>query len=430
MKVKIVGINYFPEVTGIAPYTTGMAEGLAARGHDVSVVTGLPHYPEWRVRDTYRSKRSYREVVNGVTIDRVRHYVPENPSPRGRIRMEASFARAALTTRIDRSSVVIAVSPTLMSTAVIVAAARARGIPVGVVVQDLYGKGVVETGAMGVKSAGLAAQFEARVLRAATGVAVIHDRFVAQLEAIGVHNAAMTVIRNWTHLGISDDSGSLDSIDVRRRYGWGADELVVLHAGNMGVKQGLDNVVAAAGLAASGMPPRAIRFVLLGDGNQRRRLEEYGKGVPSLEFIKPLPEEDFRGVLRAADVLLVNERPGVGDMAVPSKLTTYFMTGKPVLAATEQNSAAAGEVLAAGAGVIVAPDDPRALLNAALSIGRDKVAAENFGIAGKRFSREVLDLGSAICRYEKWCEELAATSPGTVHRTFGGARVDSRNGVA
>ena len=136
MKIKIVGINYFPELTGIAPYTTGMAEGLAAYGHDVNVVTGLPHYPEWRIYDAYRSRRSYREIVNGVTIDRLRHYVPRNPSPRNRIRMEASFARAALVTKFDRPSVVIAVSPALLATAGVVAAARLRRIPVGVVVQD------------------------------------------------------------------------------------------------------------------------------------------------------------------------------------------------------------------------------------------------------------------------------------------------------
>ena len=157
VKITIVGINYFPEVTGIAPYTTGMAEGLAAYGHEVNVVTGLPHYPEWRVYDGYRSQRSYREIINGVTVDRLRHYVPEKPSPRDRIRMEASFARAALAAGFERPSVVIAVSPALLSTAGVVAAARLKKVPVGVVVQDLYGKGVVETGAMGGKTADLAA---------------------------------------------------------------------------------------------------------------------------------------------------------------------------------------------------------------------------------------------------------------------------------
>jgi colanic acid biosynthesis glycosyl transferase WcaI len=410
VKIKIIGINYFPELTGIGPYTTGIAEGLAEYGHDVSVVTGLPHYPEWRIHDAYRSGRSYREIVNGVTIDRLRHYVPSNPSPRNRIRMEASFARAALATKIDRSSVVIAVSPALLATAGVVAAARLRRVPVGVVVQDLYSRGVVETGAMDGKSADMAAQFEARVLRAASGVSVIHDRFVTVLNNIGVDSPALTVIRNWTQLRVSDGPTPLDFIDVRRRYGWGADELVIVHAGNMGVKQGLDNVVATARLAAAELPRGTIRFVLVGDGNQRCRLQEDGEGIPSLEFIKPLPDKEFRDVLHAADVLLLNEKPGVGDMAVPCKLTTYFTTGKPVVAATDQSSAGAGEIRAARAGVIVAPDDPRALLEAALSIGRNKTAARQFGEAGKRYSREVLGRDSAICRYEKWCHELAASS--------------------
>ncbi|OBG26727.1 glycosyltransferase [Mycobacterium sp. 852002-51057_SCH5723018] len=429
MKIKIYGINYFPEVTGIAPYTTGMAEGLTAYGHDVSVVTGMPHYPEWRIHDAYRSRRSYREIINGVRVHRVRHYVPRNPRPRNRILMEASFARAALTTTMDRSSVVIAVSPALLATAGVVAAARLRGIPVGVVVQDLYGKGVVETGAMGGKSADMAARFEAQVLRAASGVAVIHDRFVGVLNAVGIDDAGLAVIRNWTHLGLPTEPTSGDSTDVRRRYGWGGDELIVVHAGNMGVKQGLDNVVAAARLAATELPPCTIRFVLVGDGNQRRKLQEDGRRLPTLEFIEPLPDREFREVLSTADVLLLNEKPSVGDMAVPSKLTTYFMTGKPVVGATDQSSAAAGEIRAAGAGVIVPPADPRPLLDAALSIGRDKTAARQFGEAGKRFSREVLDRDSAICRYEKWCHELAASAFRTVREPQAGASTGGRDGV-
>jgi glycosyltransferase involved in cell wall biosynthesis len=324
--------------------------------------------------------------------------------------MEASFARAALAAGFDRPSVVIAVSPALLSTAGVVAAARLKKVPVGVVVQDLYGKGVVETGAMGGKAADLAAQFEARVLRSASGVSVIHDRFQSVLNSVGVDNDAMTVIRNWTHLDGSDNPSAVDSADVRRQYGWGADELIVVHAGNMGAKQGLENVIATARLAAAELPAKTVRFVLLGDGNQRPRLYEEGAGVGSLEFVKPLPDKEFRAMLHAADVLLLNEKPGVGDMAVPSKLTTYFMTGKPVVAATEQSSAAAAEVRAAGAGVVVAPGDPRALLDVVLRIGRDSSGAARFGEAGKRFSRSILDSGSAIGRYDEWARGLAAAS--------------------
>ena len=408
MKITVVGINYFPEVTGIAPYTTGMAEGLAAHGHDVEVITGLPHYPEWRIYDGYRSQQSYCETANGVTIRRLRHYVPEKPTPGGRIRMEASFARAVLTSGLGRPAVVIAVSPALLSTAGVVAGARLRGVPVGVIVQDLYGKGVVETGAMDGRSANLAAQFEGRVLRAASGVSVIHDRFIPVLNDVGVDSGAVTVIRNWTHVAESDGPALADSMQVRRQFGWRSDEVIVVHAGNMGAKQGLENVIAAARLATTELGQGRIRFVLLGDGNQRAALQEQGSGVGSLEFVKPLPDREFRALLHAADVLLLNEKPGVGDMAVPSKLTTYFNTGKPVVAATDQSSGAATEVRAAGAGVIVAPADPRALIDAVLTVARDKAGAARFGEAGKRYSQNTLDRSTAIGRFDAWCHDLAA----------------------
>lgn len=410
MKITIVGINYAPEVTGIAPYTTGMAEGLAAHGHDVHVLTGLPHYPEWRVYDDYRRGRTFHEVSGGVTIDRLRHYVPEKPSPGGRIRMEASFARAVLAAGIGKPSLVLAISPALLSTAAAVTAARLRGLPVGVVVQDLYGKGVVETGAMTGRSADLAARFEGRVLASASGVSVIHDRFLPVLTGIGVDPAALTVIRNWTHVGTSGPVTATGPADVRQRYGWASDDVIVVHAGNMGVKQGLENVIDAARLAGAEYGSSRLRFVLLGDGNQRALLQERGAGVDALEFIKPLPDNDFRALLQTADVLLLNEKPGVGDMAVPSKLTTYFTTGKPVVAATDESSGAAAEVRSAGAGVIVAPADPRALVEAVLTVTSDHAAATRFGAAGRRYAANTLDRSAAIGRFDEWCRELAETS--------------------
>jgi hypothetical protein len=67
----------------------------------------------------------------------------------------------------------------------------------------------------------------------------------------------------------------------------------------------------------------------------------------SLEFRDQVSAEDFGRVLSSADVLLVNERPELSDMAVPSKLTSYFMSGRPVLAATDAASATSSQLAAA-----------------------------------------------------------------------------------
>src|SRR5438309_2129076 len=80
MRILVIGINYAPETTGIAPYTTGLCEHLASQGHQIEVITAFPYYPEWRVRDGYRGPIHQRQHINDVTVRRVWHFVPSRAS--------------------------------------------------------------------------------------------------------------------------------------------------------------------------------------------------------------------------------------------------------------------------------------------------------------------------------------------------------------
>jgi colanic acid biosynthesis glycosyl transferase WcaI len=115
MRILVLGINYCPELTGIAPFTTGRCEYLAARGHEVSICTALPYYPEWRVSEDYRGRLFMREKRNGVTILRSRIYVPARANPVRRILHESSFVLASLLRALTqpRPDVMIVVSPPL-----------------------------------------------------------------------------------------------------------------------------------------------------------------------------------------------------------------------------------------------------------------------------------------------------------------------------
>src|SRR5271165_6474346 len=90
VRVAILGINYAPEPTGIAPYTTGLAAGLTKRGHDVQVLTGYPHYPHWK-RDEATSGFRSDEEIDGVRVRRLSHHVPRDLSWGGRAAMELTF---------------------------------------------------------------------------------------------------------------------------------------------------------------------------------------------------------------------------------------------------------------------------------------------------------------------------------------------------
>ncbi|PWW21893.1 glycosyltransferase involved in cell wall biosynthesis [Geodermatophilus normandii] len=404
LQVLVLGLNYAPESTGIAPYTTGTARFLADAGHDVHVVTGLPHYPQWEVAEGHPRRRSSGRD-GAVRLTRVPHPVPRRPSGRSRIAMEAVFAARAAVTRVRRPDVVLAVSPALLGVA---AALRWRApgrTAVGVVVQDLYSRAVVEAGLLSGREARATAALERRLLRGADGVAAIHETFRSSLVRLGVDAGRITTIRNWTHVGRATG----DPAALRRAHGWRADEVVALHAGNMGAKQGLENVVEAARLAHARRLP--VRFVLLGDGHQRPALAALAGDLPTLQFLAPLPDGEFETALQAADVLVLNERPGIAEMCVPSKLTSYFAAGRPVVAASSPHSAGSAEVAASGAGVQVAPGDPAVLLQAVLDISGDRAVASASGLRGQAFARDVLHERAARAAYVDWVERLAGRPP-------------------
>ena len=189
--------------------------------------------------------------------------------------------------------------------------------------------------------------------------------------------------------------------------GWPPDETIVLHAGAMGLKQGLENVVDAAALADE--QNRPIRFVLLGDGSQRRSLEDRAKGVAKLTFMTLVDDSTFKRALGAADVLLVNERPGLSEMAVPSKLTAYMTSGRPVLAATEPGSATAEQLRRSAGGVRIDPGHPGELLSEALRLAGDRDLATEMGRNGQQFCREQLSEVDALQGFESWLADLMAS---------------------
>jgi glycosyltransferase involved in cell wall biosynthesis len=401
--VLIIGQNYAPETSGNAPYTTSLASGLATLGWSVRVLTAQPYYPNWAVAPGFDHWATSSEE-HGVRVDRKRHFVPRRPNGLTRLLSELSFGARSVLAPWGKRDVVVFVSPSLFAVGVALVRAKLTHQPVVVWVQDLYSLGVSETGQGGARIANMMTAMESAVLRRADTIVTIHDRFRRNvIDVLGCRPDRVRVVRNWTHL---PERAASDRARVRGRMGWNDDELIVLHAGNMGVKQGLENVVSAARLA--GEQDKSVRFVLLGGGNQRDRLVALGRGVDRLEFVDPLPDEAFQEVLGAADVLLVNEKPGVSGMSVPSKLTSYMGTGLPVLAATDSGSVTEEEVRLSGAGVTVPAGDAAALVAAADELRSDPRKRVELGQSGLQFRQRHFDEPSAIGRYAHLLEEVVA----------------------
>lgn len=405
-RLAIISLHFPPEPSGNAPYVGELAGALARAGRSVRAVVGHPHYPGWAFLPGYGQWHRVEHPAENLEVHRVRHYLPHPPRGVKRLLSELSFGLRAVFEPWGNPDVVLLVSPALFASAI--ACLRVRFTPsrpaLVVWVQDLYTLGLAETHTGGGLSAKVSRWVEGSVMRAADRVVTIHPRFKSFVtEALGASSSNVEVVRNWTHLAERPET---DRAAARTRHGWGASEVVVLHAGNMGTKQGLQNVVEAARMADTTGAP--VRFVLMGDGSKRAELESSANGVQHIQFIKPLPEEEFQNALRAADILLVNELPGVSGMSVPSKLTSYFDAGRPVLAATDPGGITASEIQLSGGGIAVPAGDPSALVEGAVSLGSDPDLMRSLGEKGRQFRVEHLSQGAAISAFERIFAEAIA----------------------
>lgn len=394
-RVMITGVNYWPELSGISPYTAGLAEHLAEQGAEVVVLTAMPSYPAWRVFEDYRGSWRRRGLERGVEVQRFRIYVPGRQSAVRRAGYEFSFLAHGITHRRleRRPDVVLGVVPSLSGGVLARVEARRYGCPYGLIVQDLVGPAAAESGISGGSSVAAATtRLESWVARGATQVGVISARFRTYLERVGVDPDRIVHLRNWVHVGPTTESRQ----ETRSLMGWPEDTKIVLHTGNMGLKQGLEHVVAAARVASTELPD--TRFVMLGDGSQRQSLEALAGQATNVEFRNLVDEASYPNVLAAADVLLVNERATIVDMSLPGKLTSYFAAARPVVAAVPANGATAREVTQADAGIVVPAEDPNALVGALRLLDRQPELGPRLGAAGAAYAEAELSPAACLAR--------------------------------
>lgn len=402
-RLLLVSTNYAPEQAGIGPYATQIAEHWAAeRAAEVHVLTGLPHYPAWRVHPAYRRVWRVNEDRAGVRVHRRRHTVPPRQTAVRRALYEASILAHGLLAPPRTGGppqAVLAQLPSLAGGVLGARLARRYGVPFVPVVQDLMGAAAAQSGIRGGgRAAAVAAAVERRVLRGATLVGVIHESFRDRVAAMGVQRARIRLVPNWSH--VPAPSRPRDA--MRAALGWDDGRTVVLHSGNMGLKQGLDVLIETARL------DHGLRIVLMGDGSQRERLRGLASGLPNVDFLPPAPAPDFPDTLAAADVLAVTQRASVLDMSVPSKLTSYFASGRPVVGSVADGGGTAEELRSSGAGRLVPPEDPGALAETVRALAADPDAADALGAHGPRYAESHLSRTAGLARITALLEEALA----------------------
>lgn len=409
-RLLLVSTNYAPEQAGIGPYATQVAEHWAAdRGAEVHVLAGIPHYPAWRPDPSYRGRWRATDERSGVLVHRRRHTVPRRQTAVRRALYEASILTHGLIAppRMGRPDAVLAQMPSLAGGVLAARIAHRHAAPFVPVVQDLMGAAAAQSGISGGgRVAGAAAALEGRVLRAAALVGIIHETFRERVHALGVPAHKVRLVPNWSHVAPAGDTRE----ETRARLGWSG-RTVLLHAGNMGLKQGLEVLVEAARVRP------ALHVVLMGDGSRRSHLATLAAGLPNVQFLPPAESGDFTDVLAAADALVVTQRASVLDMSVPSKLTSYFMAARPVIASVAPEGGTAEEVRRSDSGWVVPPEDPAALAAAAAELAEDPAVATALGARGFDYARAHLGREAGLGRISALLDEAILEHRSTARHT-------------
>jgi colanic acid biosynthesis glycosyl transferase WcaI len=403
VRLLIHGMNYAPELLGIGRYTGELGAYLASRGHQVTVLTAAPYYPQWRVREDYRPQRWRREWRDGVEVLRAPQYVPGRVSGLGRLLQECSFGASCLywwsTCLLQRPwDAMVAVCPPMTSGLVPGLLARRLAVPLVIHVQDLQLDAARELGILRqpLLLAGLT-WLELHLFRQARAVTTISRSMAARLAAKGVPPARLQVLPNWADLDKVRPGPRFNAL--RRELGL-TSETVVLYAGNLGEKQGLEVILEAAALTR-GKP--SIRYLVAGEGAARDRIKLRAQdlGLDNLTFLPLQSNSRLPLLLAAADLHLVVQRQKAADLVMPSKLTNIMAAGRPFIATAGEATELARVTTESRAGLVVPPEDGRALAQAVLGLAGDPGARKEMGVRARRYAEAFWDRERILRQWEE-----------------------------
>lgn len=377
MKVLILSVNYWPEVTGIGAFTTYRAEHLAASGHEVNVCTTFPYYPEWKVPAPYAGRLAQSEERNGVKIVRSYAYIPNPVTALKRVMFEASFILFATLRALGRKrpDVLLVVSPPLGLAVSAILLSRLWRIPYVFDVEDLQPDAAADLGMLPGWAVRILYKVEAAAYRHAKLVTTLTPSMRKRIVDKGVAREKVELLEprmDDSLVDLQPDEGSA----FRERYNLGA-KFLVTHSGNMGVKQGLDVVLDAAALHRD---DDSVLFLFVGDGADCERLQRRAAQMQlqNARFMPLLSQQDFRGLLAASGICLVTQQQSVSEIAFPSKIVTYLAAGRPIMASVNPECEVARVIRESAAGRVVNAEDPEAL-----SFALQEMRSENLSMYGE-----------------------------------------------
>ena len=416
LKALLLTQNYPPEPGSASQKMSELAHHLADKGHQVTVVTGFPNYPDGVLHEGYRRKPYQREQANGVTVMRTFLLVAPRtrafgPRMKNYLSLMATSIYGGLLS--GRHDLVYVYSPPLFLGLSAYALSRMYRAPFVMDLNDLWPKGPIHLGVLrNPTMIRLAEGLERFVYSKADHIFFYSRRMRQDVVDTGVPEAKTEVHPLWVDTEVFRPAPQEEGDRIRRQYGMG-DKLVAMYTGNLGLPQGLDTALRSAKVLQDASNDRVL-FVMVGGGADQERLTAMREelGLDNVMFVPPQPVTAMPAFMSAADILLLHlDRAPFRLGTVPGKLLTYMSAARPVLAGLEGESA--DIVRDTRCGVVVEPQDPHAMAQGALDL-TDPQTRRRMGEAGRNAAVNLYDRRKLLDDQEARLREIVALRRGRV----------------
>jgi colanic acid biosynthesis glycosyl transferase WcaI len=381
LKILIIGLNFYPELTGIGKYNGEMASFLAEKGHQIHVITSPPYYPEWQIRKGYSGLFYKKELWSGVTVYRCPILIPKKISGINRIFHLLSFSLSIFPVSLSQifwhPDLVLAIAPALTSSPLALLTSFLSNSKSWLNIQDFeidaaLGLDLIKTPSS-IKN--FMFYLEHWIINQFDHLSTISTAMKTKLISKGVSPEKISLFPNWVDI---DKIKPKDSSNFRKNMNIPEDTFVVLYAGNMGKKQGLEILIATAKLLVSN---EKILFILCGDGANRSILENQAQGLTNVIFLPLHSVEKLNDLLNVADVHILTQKKTAADLVMPSKLSGMLASGKAVIVTANQDTEIANIINPIG--FVVPPERPDMIAEKIIFLYNNPIIRHEFGEKGR-----------------------------------------------
>ena len=401
LRLIVLCPHFEPDMAPTGVVMTRIVHELAARGHELHVVTSLPWYRKHQVETGWAGALWRIEKTTWGSISRVQPFAGQTKSNLVRravgfilfsyfVGLRALFAGGFW----RRADGVLAMSPPLTLGLIGWHTKLFRGGKLVFNIQDVFPDAAVETGAISNQRVIAAASWLERVsYQRSDSVVLLSDDLAnnVQRKLDQKFHKRIRVIPNFVDTQAIVPMSRLTN--YRRELG--VDEsLVVMYAGNGGFSQSLELMIEAARVL-----PNVI-FVINGEGAARKSLEAKAHALSNVKFGDYQDASRLSEVLATGDLHVVPLRRGLGSVSVPSKTYSILAAGRPICAAIDLDTEVPRILAAANAGVCVEPDNQAAFVSAIAAMISDRKSLEEMGASGRKWVEGHASPQSIAQRYE------------------------------